>query len=124
MLPHERLQAWEVCHRLWLEVFQASVGWPPAERYGLTAQIKRAALSPAANIAEGAAKRGSREFARHLNIAIGSLAEVAYLLRAARDVAVVDRGEFERLFELQQTASRLTMLLYKAIRRSAQSQPR
>ena len=81
-------------------------------------QIKRAALSSSANIAEGVAKRGPRDYARHLNIAIGSLAEVASLLRSARDVDLIDGAEFDRLFQVQQKASRVTMFLYKAVRRA------
>ena len=123
MLPHERLRAWQACHSLWIAVFQITERWPANERYGLTAQVKRAALSASANIAEGAAKRGSRDYARHLNIAIGSLAEVAALLLAARDVGVLDQSSYEELFKVQQQASLLTMMLYKAIRNSAKRQP-
>ena len=119
MLPHERFDAWRACHDLWLAIYAATLRWPAVERYVLTSQIKRASLSAPANIAEGAAKRGPRDFARHLNIALGSLGEVAYLLRAARDPGIISEGEYNRLFQVQQKASRLAMLLYKAVRNSA-----
>src|SRR5262245_4410965 len=98
MLPYERFDAWRACHELWLAIYAATLRWPMAERYVLTSQIKRASLSAPANIAEGATKRGPRDFARHLNIALGSLGEVAYLLRAAKDPEIINEVEYERLF--------------------------
>jgi four helix bundle protein len=61
-MPYERFQAWKAAHELALEVYQITDKWPISERYQLTAQIRRAALSVPTNIAEGTAKRGSREF--------------------------------------------------------------
>lgn len=66
----------------------------------MTAQLRRAAVSVAANIVEGSAKRGRSEFRRFLDIALGSLAEVQYLLRLARDPGLVNaetRSEIEVL---------------------------
>jgi four helix bundle protein len=59
--------------------------WPASERYELTSQMRRVALSAPANIAEGAAKRGRQEFRRYLDIARGSLSELSYLLRFSKD---------------------------------------
>ncbi len=81
----------------------------------LTAQIRRAALSAPTNIAEGSAKRGGPEFRRFLDIALGSLTEVAYLLRFARDAGVLDQEEWYRLDAQQQRASIATWKLYKSI---------
>ena len=69
---HERLKAWNACHDLVLEIYRKTSGWPVRERYGLTAQARRAAYSAAANIAEGSAKRGGAEFRRFLDISLGS----------------------------------------------------
>jgi four helix bundle protein len=85
MIAHERLEAWRWAHRLALEVYNATDRWPRSEMYGLTSQARRAAISIPANIAEGAARRGPREFARYLNISLGSLAELSYLLLFSRD---------------------------------------
>ena len=60
----ERLTAWQACYRLALEIYCKTAPWPKHELYGLTSQVRRAAYSAAANIAEGAAKRGPREFRR------------------------------------------------------------
>ena len=116
MMPYERLRAWEACHALWLAVFHATKRWPIEERYGLSSQIRRASLSAAANIVEGTAKRGPRDCARHLNISIGSLAEVHYHLRAARDVEILSPEAHDELLKKQETAGRLTMLFYKGLR--------
>ncbi|HKH83934.1 MAG TPA: four helix bundle protein [Gemmatimonadales bacterium] len=86
-MPYERFDAWKATHQLALQVYQVTEGWPANERYGLTTQIRRAALSAPTNIAEGSAKRGSRELRRYLDIALGSLSEVSYLLRFTRDRA-------------------------------------
>jgi four helix bundle protein len=86
MLGHERLRAWELSYEFALAVYRCTEQWPKQERYGLTSQIRRAAVSVTTNIAEGAAKRGNREFRRYLDIALGSVAEVACLLKLAKDL--------------------------------------
>src|SRR5213594_4148701 len=73
--PYERFEAWKSCHALALEVYRISASWPAGERFGLTAQARRAAFSSPANIVEGSARRGAREFRYFLNVAVGSLAE-------------------------------------------------
>ena len=86
MEPYERFAAGRVCHQLVLDTYAATTEWPSHERYGLVAQPRRAAFSAPANLAEGSAKRGSAEFRRFLDISLGSLAEVGYVLRVARDL--------------------------------------
>ena len=81
MPPYERLLAWQKAHALALRVYSLSAMWPPDERFGLTSQIRRAAVSVPTNIAEGVIKRGPKEFRRFLDIALGSQTEVRYLLR-------------------------------------------
>jgi four helix bundle protein len=77
MMPYEKFEAWQVAHELALEIYRVTDKWPKEERFGLTIQLRRAALSAPTNIAEGAAKRGNREFRRFLDIALGSLSEVS-----------------------------------------------
>jgi four helix bundle protein len=89
MIAYERFDAWQAAHDLALELYRATDRWPRSERFGLTIQVRRAALSVPANIAEGAAKRGCREFRRFLDIPLGSLAELSYLLRFSRDYALL-----------------------------------
>ena len=119
MLAHERLHAWKVCHELVLAIYDATNAFPKHELYGLTSQARRAAFSAAVNIAEGAAKRGSSEFRRFIDISIGSLAELAYILRLVRDLKLVSEDDWKRLDALRGRAGFMTWRLYQAVSRSA-----
>jgi len=74
-------------------------------------------VSSAANIAEGAAKRGSGEFRRYLDITNGSLSELSYLLRVAAKLEYVSQAEWQGIESLRESAARLTWRLYAAISR-------
>jgi four helix bundle protein len=119
MTPFERLEAWQLCHSLVLAVYRLTANWPPTERYGLVSQVRRAAISIPTNVAEGAAKRGSREFRRFLDISLGSLSELTYLLRLARDLGYLSAEEFDGIENLRERAGQLTWGLYRAISRKA-----
>ena len=118
MLSHERFRAWKLSHELVLAVYQHTRNWPVQERYGLTSQIRRAAVSAAANIAEGAAKRGSKEFRRYIDIALGSLAETSYLLMLAKDLGLLTGKDWEELEQLRKRAGGLTWRLARALQES------
>jgi four helix bundle protein len=115
MLPYERLEAWKVCYTLVLRVYQATEGFPKHELYGLTSQARRAAFSAGANIAEGSAKRGPREFRRFLDIAIGSLAELAFTFRLSKDLGYLSQATWQELDELRRRAGFLTWRLCRSI---------
>jgi len=116
MMRYEKLEAWRRCHELVLLVYQATAAWPRSELYGLTSQVRRAAVSAATNIAEGSAKRGPREFRRFLDISLGSLAEVSYLLRLAGELGITTAETSAQLEALRTSASQLTWKLYASIR--------
>ena len=105
---------------LYVEVYRATEHWPKREWYGLAAQVRGATLSAGSNLAEGVAKRGQRELARYVNIALGSLSEVSHQLRAAHAIGILTREEFDRLSAAHQKAGRLTWLLYAGIKRRLQ----
>jgi four helix bundle protein len=118
MPPYERFDAWKMAHELALQVYTVTDRWPSFERYGLTAQIRRAALSAPTNIAEGSAKRGSRELRRYLDIALGSLSEVSYLLRFSRDRGILADADFKTLDDLRDQAGKLTWRFYSSLRQA------
>jgi four helix bundle protein len=120
-MPYEKFKAWKLTHRLALEVYKITDQWPSGERYQLTAQTRRAALSAPTNIAEGAAKRGTREFRRYLDITLGSLSELSYLLLFSRDRGILDDETFRSLEELRNEAGTLTWRLYSCMSRAASS---
>jgi len=74
------LKVWEKAHLLILDSYGVTNAFPRQELFGLTSQIRRAAASIGANIAEGCGKRGNAEFQRYLNIAAGSASELEYPL--------------------------------------------
>lgn len=74
--PHKSLDVWNLAMELCRDVYALCGQLPPEERYGLGAQMRRAAVSVPSNIAEGAARGSSREFAHFLSVAQGSLAEL------------------------------------------------
>jgi four helix bundle protein len=98
------LQVWQRGHSLVLSVYRMTTGFPQNERYGLTSQLRRAALSVPTNIAEGSKRLTSQEYGRFLNIAEASLAETEYLVMVRRDLGyvapVVATKSFSEISEL------------------------
>lgn len=115
MLGHERLEVWKLAHELTLSVYRSTATWPTTEKYGLTAQIRRAAAAIPTNLAEGAAKHGPREFRRFADIALGSIAEVAYLLLLAKDLGMLAEPDYSRLDTLRKRTGGLTWRLVRAL---------
>jgi four helix bundle protein len=115
MAIYERLKAWERCHQLCVAVYNVTNSWPSSERYGLISQARRAAHSAAANIAEGCAKQGPREFRRYLDISLGSLSELSYTLLLARDLRILSQEQWLQLDDIQRKAGGITWLLYKSL---------
>lgn len=89
MRDFKELQVWQKAHRFALDVYRHSRGFPADERFGLTDQLRRAAVSIPSNIAEGCGREGEREFARYLSIAAGSASEAEYQILLARDLSYV-----------------------------------
>ncbi len=96
MRSFHELLVWQKVHQLTLNVYVASRGFPREDLYGLTSQIRRAASSVAANIAEGCGRDGNNEFRRFLEIAMGSASELEYHLLLARDLQLLDGSTHEQ----------------------------
>jgi four helix bundle protein len=114
-LPAKSFQdliVWQKAHQLVLLIYQYSEVFPRKEMFGLTSQLRRAAISVAANIAEGFKKRGKLDKMRFLNISQGSLEECKYYLVLAKDL---NYGDTITLTEKTEEVSRLLEAYHKAI---------
>ena len=74
--PHRKLVVWQKSMELVHVIYQTTASFPKNEEYGLSSQMRRAAVSVPSNLAEGAARKGNKEFKQFLNIAQGSLSEL------------------------------------------------
>ncbi len=108
----EDLLVWQKSHDLVLSVYKLTSTFPRSETYGLSIQMRRAAVSIPANIAEGFRKRGKLDKARFMNTAEGSLEETRYYLRLAKDLKYGETGPILRQVE---EISRLLDAYSKAI---------
>lgn len=106
------LMVWKKAHEFVLAVYRFTESFPEREKYGLAHQMRRAAVSIPANIAEGFGKRSQAEKARFLNIAEGSLEESRYYLILAQDLGY---GSTDSLLDTLQEASRLLGAYARAI---------
>ena len=88
------LKVWQKAHQLVLRLYRLSRAFPSDERFGLTSQLRRAATSISANIAEGSVRSSDPDFARFLHIALGSASEVDYYLILARDLSFLPAEDY------------------------------
>ena len=112
------LKAWQYAHKYALSVYQICGSFPRDELYGLTAQLKRAALSVPSNIAEGFNRFSDKEKINFYYIALGSLTETQSQLLLAKDLKYVSNLDFKKLAEESQTAQRVLNGLIRAIKKS------
>ena len=100
-------------------VYRVSVNFPPVERFGVTGQMRRAAVSVAANIAEGAERHGKREFLQFLGIASGSLAETETFLILARRLSMASEEQVAPLLARASEIGRMLNGLKRSLRSRA-----
>lgn len=91
------LKVWEKSHKVVLWVYELSRKFPKEERYGLTSQLRRAASSVPTNIAEGCGRGTDADFARFLQMAMGSASEADYLLLLSRDLDYLPEADYAPL---------------------------
>ncbi len=114
MQNFRNVKAWQKGHLLTLEVYRITQGFPAEERYGLTSQIRRAASSIGANIAEGCGRGSDADFRRLLHYALGSVNEVEYYLLLSSDLSFLRSAEHARLEALViEVKKMLTALVLK-----------
>jgi four helix bundle protein len=92
-----KLRVFQLADELLLRVYKSSSQFPPAERFSLQAQLRRAALSTSANIVEGSARRTTREYGNFINIAAASATETRYLADVSRRLGYLAENEGDEL---------------------------
>ena len=115
MGDYRSLKVWQRAHLLTLQVYEVTGSFPKSEQFGLTSQIRRAASSIPANLAEGCGRNSDPELGRFGRIALGSASELDYHLLLARDLGLMDPEDHSRiareLAELKRMIARLVKRL-------------
>ena len=113
---HRKLDVWQKAMDLVLRVYQMTRGFPKTEEFGLTSQMRRAAVSVPSNVAEGAARKGNKEFLQFLNIAQGSLSELDTQVELAHRLKYIDAPLCDALTNQLTEISRMLYGLAKTLR--------
>jgi four helix bundle protein len=112
---YRQLIAWQKAIDLVEAVYRLTSSWPREELFGLTSQIRRAAASVPANIAEGRGRTSSKEYAHHLSIAYGSLCEIETYLTIASRLGYIDPTTYETSNERTTEVARVLRGLMKRV---------
>lgn len=107
-MTHKDLDVYKLSLDFVTDIYKVSDSFPKSEGFGLTSQIRRAAVSIPSNIAEGSGRNSTKEFIRFINISSGSLAEVETQLEIARRL-----GYITHLLELKQKITSIQKMLYR-----------
>jgi four helix bundle protein len=111
------LRVWQSGMELVIQIYRLSQSFPREEQYGLTSQMRRAAVSVPSNIAEGHARESSKEYLNHLSITQGSLAELQTQIEIAARLDFVEAEAARQILELSAALSRQIFALRNAIAR-------
>lgn len=112
LFGYKKLFAWQKANKLAHEVYEITLSFPKEESFGLTSQLRRAALSVPTNIVEGHARNSKKEFHRFLAIALGSLAEVEYLLEFALGRGYITDKTFQEISLLREESGHIIWKLF------------
>lgn len=113
--PHKNLLAWQKAMDLVVNIYRITESFPPEERYNLTSQLRRAAVSVPSNIAEGAADRSKAQFINYLSTAIGSLSELDTQIEIVHRLNYVSEEDATSLLEKIDQCQAITWGLKRSI---------
>ena len=119
MERYKNLEVWKLADNIALEIYRETKHFPKDEVYGITAQLRRAALSVPTNIVEGYSRRGDRELARFLDIALGSLGEMRYLLSFSCRLEYLSEKKFAELESKGASLGKKLWSFYGKVRQGA-----
>ncbi|MCQ9204814.1 MAG: four helix bundle protein [Omnitrophica bacterium] len=109
------LKVWNKGYELVLEIYKLTKSFPQDEKFGLTQQIRRAAVSVIANIVEGNKRRSSKDFRHFLNMSEGSLEEVKCYLILSKDLGFIKDKDYEKIFPLSEEIGKMLFGLIKKL---------
>ena len=116
MRDHRKLRAFELADRLAIAIYQHTRAFPREEQFGLTAQLRKAAVSGPSNIVEGCARSSEADYLRFLDIAYGSTREVEYQLSLAVRLGYLQAGPYEELSALVVETGKVIAGLIRSLR--------
>jgi four helix bundle protein len=109
------LEAWKQGMDLVERCYRTTANLPPSELYGLTSQLRRAAVSIPSNVAEGHCRRSTKAYANHVSIALGSHGELATCIELCARLGFIKQVEANRLLESSNSVGRLLNGLYRSL---------
>lgn len=121
MQNYKDLKVWEKAHGFTLSVYEVTKQFPREEIYSLTNQLRRAASSIPANIAEGCGKNTQPDFAKFLNIALGSANGAEYYLILSKDLKYLNNENYESLIKTINEIKAMLIALITKVRSTAQN---
>lgn len=111
---YKNLLVWQIADELAKKIYKTTNEFPTNELYGIISQLKRASLSVPLNIVEGYARNSKKEFRQFLKIALGSVAEVGYLLEFSYEQGFLQEESFKELMTLRDQCGQLLWKLFKS----------
>jgi len=111
----KKIKAWQKADDLAVKIYEITHGFPRSELYGLTSQLRRAAVSVPANITEGASRNHIREYLQFLYLAKSSLAEVEYYTHLSKRLGYLENTAYQEVAEIQNETARVLRGLIKAV---------
>ena len=117
MQDFRNLAIWRRAHELTLEIYQETAAFPEREVFGITSQMRRSAASLATNIAEGCGRGSDADFARFLQISLGSASELEYQILLASDLGYLPPASSMSLMKQVQTFKKMTAALLRKTRK-------
>ena len=112
---YKKLVVWQKADELAYQIYLATKSFPKEEIYGIISQLRRAALSVPLNIVEGYGRQGKKELKQFINVALGSLAEIEYLLDFSFKLNYLKQKDYKRLQDLCQEVGNLLWKFYKSL---------
>jgi four helix bundle protein len=112
---YKDLKVWQRSYQLCLEIYKITKGFPDEEKYGLTSQLRRAAVSVPSNISEGYGRKTTPEYIQFLYIAYGSTCEIETQILLSGDLNYISTGKLEMLIEGIKEVERMLKALIKSL---------